>query len=93
VYHEKRRRRCVDSVYGRRRAEHLGMTGLRSLDDNALKEFHESAALCSGAVVPVVEAVHAEDDIDGCVGVSRKIRLPLRMVGGQSPTWHWVQAC
>ena len=47
----------MDSVHGRRRAEDLGMANLRALDDYALEEFHESGALRSGAVLPVVEAV------------------------------------
>ncbi len=84
VYHKKPGCRFVDSVYGRRRAEDLGMANLRALDDNALKKFHESGALRSGAVLPVVDAVCTNDGIDGCVGVSGKIGLPLRIVGGQS---------
>ena len=84
VYHKKRGCRFMDSVYGRRRAEDLGMANLRALDDNALKKFHESGALRSGAVLPVVDAVCTNDGIDGCVGVSGKIGLPLGIVGGQS---------
>jgi hypothetical protein len=60
------------------------MANLRALDDNALEKFHESGALRSGAVLPVVDAVCTNDGIDGCVGVSGKIGLPLGIVGGQS---------
>lgn len=84
VYDEKWGRRFVDSVHGRRRAEDLGMANLRALDDNALEEFHESGALHSGAVLPVVDAVCTNDGIEGCVGVGGKIGLPLGIVGGQS---------
>ena len=67
----------MDSIDRRCRVEHLGVASLRALDDDALEEFHESCALRSGAVLPVVEAVQTDDGIDGCVGVSGKIGLPL----------------
>ncbi len=84
VYHEKRWRCVMDAIYRRCRVKHLGVASLRALDDNALKEAHESCSLRGGAILPVVEAVQTDDCIDGGVGVSGQFGLPLCIVGGQS---------
>src|SRR6185437_6383347 len=59
------------------------MTRLRTLHDDLLEEFHEAVALGGRAVMPVIDAVHADDRIDRGVGVRGKLALPLRVVGGQ----------
>ena len=45
-----------------------------------------------GAVVPVVEAVHADDSIHRGIGVRGKFGLPLRVVGRQSSQGGQVAA-
>jgi hypothetical protein len=70
------RRRC--------RTKDLGMTSLRTLHDDPLEELHEPVALRRRAVVPVVQAVHADDSIHRGIGIRGKFGLTLRVVGRQS---------